>query len=342
MPSAAAVILSTPVEGQEERAQEKLALVIPTLCEAENIGGLLQHVRSVLDPLGICYEILVVDDDSNDGTGEVVSAIAKQDPRVRLLVRKGQRGLSGAILYGWQNTDATILGVMDADLQHPPELLPQLVAGIQSGNDLVIGSRYTPGGDLGKWNPVRKLLSAAAVWVTWPCRSGSSAPRTPCQDFSWFAAVAFSRSRSSSPASSYCLRCWYAGASGRLRRFHLPSAAVTVERAKPASKWAGTMRGCWSGFMQRDSVSAAAREQATERLARAVGQGFIPGKTAAQWMWALAPGVCFSRFFPRTALSPRLVRVHMNLRSPAESSAGPEIPLPPRRIQAPCEYQVRG
>ena len=119
MPSAAEVILSTPAEGQQ-RAQEKLALVIPTLCEAENIGGLLQHVRSVLEPLGICYEILVVDDDSNDGTGDVVSAIAKQDQRVRLLVRKGQRGLSGAILYGWQNTDATILGVMVADLQHPP------------------------------------------------------------------------------------------------------------------------------------------------------------------------------------------------------------------------------
>src|SRR5208337_143773 len=138
------------------------------LCEEENIGGLLGHVRSVLDPLNFPYEILVVDDDSPDGTGAQVSAIAREDPRVRLLVRKGQRGLSGAILYGWKNTDAAILGVMDADLQHPPELLPQLVAGIRSGHDLVIGSRYTPGGDLGKWNPVRKLLSTVAVWATWP------------------------------------------------------------------------------------------------------------------------------------------------------------------------------
>ncbi len=182
MPSAA-VILSTPVEGQEEIAEEKLALVIPTLCEAENIGGLLEHVRSVLDPLGIRYEILVVDDDSNDGTGDVVSKIAMQDRRVRLLVRKGQRGLSGAILHGWQNTDATILGVMDADLQHPPELLPQLVAGIRSGNDIVIGSRYTPGGDLGKWNPVRKLLSAAAVWVTWPLQERKLRAKDPMSGF---------------------------------------------------------------------------------------------------------------------------------------------------------------
>jgi dolichol-phosphate mannosyltransferase len=137
----------------------------------------------VLEPLGICYEVLVVDDDSSDGTGDVVSAIAKQDPRVRLLVRKGQRGLSGAILHGWQNTDATILGVMDADLQHPPELLPQLVAGIRNGNDLVIGSRYTPGGDLGKWNPVRKLLSAAAVWVTWPLQRPKLRAKDPMSGF---------------------------------------------------------------------------------------------------------------------------------------------------------------
>jgi len=100
-----------------DRAQEKLALVIPTLCEAENIGGLLDSVRAVLDPLNIPYEILVVDDDSSDGTGELVSMISQQDPRVRLLVRKGERGLSGAILHGWQHTDAGILGVMDADLQ---------------------------------------------------------------------------------------------------------------------------------------------------------------------------------------------------------------------------------
>jgi dolichol-phosphate mannosyltransferase len=177
------VILSTPAEEQQERKQEKLALVIPTLNEAENIGGMLQQVRSVLDPLGIQYEILVVDDDSGDGTGDAVSAIAKQDPRVRLLVRKGQRGLSGAILHGWQNTDATILGVMDADLQHPPVLLPQLVSGIQSGHDLVIGSRYTPGGEVGKWNPVRKLLSAAAVWVTWPLQKPKLRAKDPMSGF---------------------------------------------------------------------------------------------------------------------------------------------------------------
>jgi len=166
-----------------DRAQEKLALVIPTLCEAENIGGLLDSVRAVLDPLNIPYEILVVDDDSSDGTGELVSMISQQDPRVRLLVRKGERGLSGAILHGWQHTDAGILGVMDADLQHPPELLPQLLEGIHDGRDMVIGSRYTPGGGVGGWNPVRKLLSSAAVWVTWPIQRRRIRAKDPMSGF---------------------------------------------------------------------------------------------------------------------------------------------------------------
>lgn len=169
--------------GRVEHAQEKLALVIPTLCEAENIGGLLRHIRSIIDPLKIAYEILVVDDDSRDGTAEVVSAIAAEDPRVRLLVRKGERGLSGAVLYGWQRTDASILGVMDADLQHPPELLPKLLAPMLDGRDLAIGSRYTPGGELGAWNPVRKLLSAAAVWVTWPLQKSRLRAKDPMSGF---------------------------------------------------------------------------------------------------------------------------------------------------------------
>lgn len=174
---------SQPMSGVGTTALEKLALVIPTLCEAENIGGLLVHVRSVLDPLNIPYEIVVVDDDSLDGTGAVVTAIAEQDRRVRLVVRKGERGLSGAILYGWQRTDAPILGVMDADLQHPPEVLPKLIAQIYAGRDLVIGSRYTTGGGTGSWNPARKLVSAAAVWVTWPLQRSHLRVKDPMSGF---------------------------------------------------------------------------------------------------------------------------------------------------------------
>lgn len=167
-PSDAETTNSEWLRPQRYVSHEKLALAIPTLCEAENIPVLLGRVRAMLDPLETPYEILIVDDESCDGTVEIVSAIAQEDPRVRLLVREGQRGLAGAILHGWENSDAEILGVMDSDLQHPPELLPSLMSAISSGYDLVIGSRYAAGGGLGSWNPMRKLLSAVAVWVTWP------------------------------------------------------------------------------------------------------------------------------------------------------------------------------
>ena len=162
---------------------QKLALVIPTLCEAGNLPVLLDRVREFLDPLNFDYELLIVDDDSCDGTVEIVTAIAQQDPRVRLLVRKGQRGLSGAVLHGWENTDAAIVGVMDADLQHPPELLPELLARLRQAADLVIGSRYTPGGGLGEWNVFRKLLSAAAVWATWPIQRVGLRAKDPMSGF---------------------------------------------------------------------------------------------------------------------------------------------------------------
>jgi dolichol-phosphate mannosyltransferase len=164
-------------------SREKLALTIPTLREAENIRKVLDQVRSVLDPVGIRYEIIVVDDDSRDGTEEIVSGISREDPRVRILVRKGQRGLSGAVLHGWQNTDAAILGVMDADMQHPPELLPRLIASVLGGHDLVIGSRYVSGGSMHDWNPVRKLLSAAAIWVTWPIQHHGARAKDPMSGF---------------------------------------------------------------------------------------------------------------------------------------------------------------
>jgi len=162
---------------------QKTALIIPTLREAANIPALLDRVRAALDPAGVNYEILLVDDDSQDGTEETVAEISRKDPRVQLLVRKGKRGLSGAVLHGWMHTDAPIVGVMDADLQHPPELLPELISTVFGGTDLVIGSRYTEGGGLGSWNPIRKLISAAAVWVTWPIQRSGLRAKDPMSGF---------------------------------------------------------------------------------------------------------------------------------------------------------------
>jgi dolichol-phosphate mannosyltransferase len=183
MPALGAATRTLSSAGPKTHTREKLALVIPTLREAANLPGLLADVRTVLDPVEIDYEIIVVDDDSRDGTEEIVFAIGREDPRVRLLVRTGERGLSGAVLHGWRHTDASILGVMDADLQHPPELLPSLVSAILLGNDMAIGSRYTAGGEVGHWNPIRKWLSTVAVWATWPIQRPGIRAKDPMTGF---------------------------------------------------------------------------------------------------------------------------------------------------------------
>jgi len=161
----------------------RLALIIPTLREAENIRVVLDRVRASLDPLGMAYEILIVDDDSQDGIDAIVTKIAAEDPRVRLLVRKGERGLGGAVLYGWKHTAADVLGVMDADLQHPPELLPRLWQAVEAGSDVVLASRYAPQGGLENWHPARHLLSRTAIWMTYPLQKKRIRVKDPMAGF---------------------------------------------------------------------------------------------------------------------------------------------------------------
>ena len=179
---------------------EKLALVLPTLHEAANLRALLNDVRRTLQRNSIPWELIVVDDNSRDGTAEIAAAIAREDQRVRLLVRRGQCGLAGAILHGWQHTDATILGAMDADGQHPAEVLPQLIASIVNGQDLAIGSRYAQGG-CRDWNFIRRLLSLAATAAARPLQpswprvtdplSGIFMVRRRCVDHVLFQAAGF-------------------------------------------------------------------------------------------------------------------------------------------------------
>jgi dolichol-phosphate mannosyltransferase len=151
--------------------------------EAGNIRRLLGRVRAALDCCDVAYEVIVVDDDSGDGIEPIVAEIAARDPRVRLVVRHGEHGLAGAVLRGWAETDAPLLGVMDADLQHPPELLPRLWAALEEGADLVVGSRYACGGSLQGWKPARHLVSRLAVWMTEPVQRGGLRARDPMSGF---------------------------------------------------------------------------------------------------------------------------------------------------------------
>ncbi len=151
-------------------ATSRLGLVIPTLNEAGNIPTLVTRLRETLDPLAIAYELIVVDDDSQDNTAEVVRELARTDARIRLFVRQGQRGLSGAVAHGWKQTNADLLGVIDADLQHPPEILPKLLEAIANGNDIAIASRYATNSNdsVSEWSRLRQLISRAGTWVTAP------------------------------------------------------------------------------------------------------------------------------------------------------------------------------
>jgi dolichol-phosphate mannosyltransferase len=149
-------------------ASTRFALVIPAFNEAGNIRAVLNRACAALASATVDWEVLVVDDCSTDGTGKIVEAFAQTKARVRLVTRRGERGLAGAITYGWSLTDAGLLGVMDADLQHPPELLPVLIAEISNGIDIVIASRYLRPGSMDGWNPIRKILSRISVWASVP------------------------------------------------------------------------------------------------------------------------------------------------------------------------------
>jgi len=120
-----------------------LSVIIPTYNEAENIKMLIPRIHSVLNSNS--YEIIVVDDSSPDGTAEVAKKLSESYP-VRVFVRNQKLGLASAIVHGFQKASGNILGVIDADLQHPPENIKDFIEKIEEGYDIVIGSRYIKGG----------------------------------------------------------------------------------------------------------------------------------------------------------------------------------------------------
>jgi len=140
-----------------------ISIVIPTYNEKDNIENLinkiLEHVRA---------EIIVVDDDSPDGTGDIVKRLSKRRKNIRLLRRKGRRGLGSAIIEGFEAARGGIVGVMDADFSHPPSLIETMIKEFKSGADVVLGSRYAKGGHIENWSLTRKLTSKIAVLLARP------------------------------------------------------------------------------------------------------------------------------------------------------------------------------
>ncbi len=139
------------------------SLIIPTFNERENIEELLDRLDALLrDAAPDGFELLVVDDDSPDGTWKLAEEIAARNPAVCVLRRTENRGLALAVVDGWKAARGEWLGVIDADLQHPPEVLPKLLEALRGGADLVVASRHVEGGGVSDWSLFRRMLSRGA------------------------------------------------------------------------------------------------------------------------------------------------------------------------------------
>jgi len=141
-----------------------LSVAVPTYNEATNLPGLLERLGAALTGLGEPFEVILVDDDSPDGTSALARSLEPRYPWLRVLTREHQHDLSTAVLAGWSQARGELLAVIDGDLQHPPELLPRLVERLRSGGaDIVIASRHVKGGGVSHWSLWRRVISWAAT-----------------------------------------------------------------------------------------------------------------------------------------------------------------------------------
>lgn len=153
MPEPRTSLAVTPLE---------LAIVLPTLNERDNVAPLIERIERALGPGG--WEVLVVDDNSSDGTAEEARQLSLTDPRLRVIQRIGRRGLASAAIEGFCATAAPFVAVMDADHQHDPALLQDMLASVRAGEaEVAVASRFAAGASTEDWNrPDREKLSNVA------------------------------------------------------------------------------------------------------------------------------------------------------------------------------------
>jgi len=142
---------------QESRGPE-LSIIVPTFNERDNVEELVRRIDAALP--GVAWEVVVVDDDSTDGTAHLVNELARKDRRVRCIHRIGRRGLSTACIEGFLSSPAPYFAVIDGDLQHDERVLAAMLDCLRGGeHDIVVGSRYVEGGGIGDWDARRAQLS---------------------------------------------------------------------------------------------------------------------------------------------------------------------------------------
>lgn len=145
------------------------SIIVPTFREAANIRPLVERIVASTTAAGIPVEIIVVDDNSRDGTEEAVNELARSHP-VRIIVRREERGLATAVLRGFSEAKYDRFLVLDADLQHPPESIPKLLACLDAPNcEFSVGSRYAGSGVIdGNWPLGRRIASKVATMLALP------------------------------------------------------------------------------------------------------------------------------------------------------------------------------
>ncbi len=146
----------------------RVSIVIPTYNERENLPVLISKIFDVFGRSGIEGEVVVVDDNSPDGTAALAEELGRSHP-VRVLKRAGKLGLSSAVIEGFAAAQGEILGVMDADLSHDPEVLPAMIWPIAAGEvEFVVGSRHVRGGGITNWPLLRRFVSTGAILLGRP------------------------------------------------------------------------------------------------------------------------------------------------------------------------------
>ena len=153
-----------PIRATDQTTTYDLTVVIPTFNEKENVGPMIQAVHKICTDNGIYEEILVVDDNSPDGTAAIVRSLKSTMDNVEILVRYSNPGLSPSLYDGIQAAGAALVQCIDCDFSHPPEKIPRFYRCLhEKGCDVVIGSRYIKGGEVRNWAFHREILSFGAA-----------------------------------------------------------------------------------------------------------------------------------------------------------------------------------
>ncbi|MHA1590149.1 MAG: polyprenol monophosphomannose synthase [Candidatus Njordarchaeales archaeon] len=161
-----------------------LSVIIPTYEERENIADSIHRIESALKDLD--FEIVVVDDNSPDGTADLARELNGLYGNIEVIERPRKFGLGSAVIDGIKASKSDVIVVMDADLQHPPELLSKMLEMIRQGNDLVIASRYIKGGGIRGWSFGRRIISKGAKFLAHVLLPETRFVRDPVSGFFMF------------------------------------------------------------------------------------------------------------------------------------------------------------